>query len=122
MVIPDGISYLSPSTSILMIALFYMRILSEPGEFELFTQLLRCLVLPGRNWSRISKIKVAQIKPTISSGILGKIDIRVGAINVVDDVRGSDKLVKLIPVGIAQVEYASRLEFEFSTAGLETPS
>jgi len=39
--------------------------------------------------------KVAPIKPTISLGILDKIDIRVGTIDLVEDVQGSDKLVKL---------------------------
>lgn len=41
------------------------------------------------------KIKVAPIKPTISLGTLDKIDIRVGTIELVEDVQGSDKLVKL---------------------------
>ena len=41
------------------------------------------------------EIKVAPIKPTISLGILDKIDIRVGTIELVEDVQGSDKLVKL---------------------------
>ena len=40
-------------------------------------------------------IKVAPIKPPISIDVLEKIDIRVGRIEVVEDVRGSDKLVKL---------------------------
>ncbi len=40
--------------------------------------------------------KVAPIKPTISVDILDKVDIRVGAIELVEDVQGSDKLVKLI--------------------------
>ncbi len=40
-------------------------------------------------------IKVAQIKPTISLDVLDKVDIRVGTIELVEDVPGSDKLVKL---------------------------
>jgi methionine--tRNA ligase beta chain len=40
-------------------------------------------------------IKVAPIKPAISFDILDKIDIRVGTIELVEDVPGSDKLVKL---------------------------
>ncbi len=40
-------------------------------------------------------IKVAPIKPTISLDILDRIDIRVGTIDLVEDVPGSDKLVKL---------------------------
>ena len=39
--------------------------------------------------------EVAPIKPTISLGILDKIDVRVGNIELVEDVQGSDKLVKL---------------------------
>jgi len=41
------------------------------------------------------EIKVAPIKLTISLGILDRIDIRVGTIELVEDVQGSDKLVKL---------------------------
>jgi tRNA-binding protein len=39
--------------------------------------------------------KVAPIKPLVSAGILEKIDIRVGTIELVEDVKGSEKLVKL---------------------------
>jgi len=38
---------------------------------------------------------VAQVKPNISLELLEKIDIRVGMIELVEDVEGSDKLVKL---------------------------
>ena len=37
----------------------------------------------------------APIKPTIASDLLDKIDVRVGTIERVEDVPGSDKLVKL---------------------------
>ena len=40
-------------------------------------------------------IKVAPIKPSISIDLLERIDIRVGTIELVEDVKGSDKLVKL---------------------------
>jgi methionine--tRNA ligase beta chain len=40
-------------------------------------------------------IEVAPIKPTIPWNILDKIDVRVGTIKHVEDVAGSDKLVKL---------------------------
>lgn len=40
-------------------------------------------------------IKVAPIKPPISIDLLEKIDIRVGTIELVEDVKESDKLVKL---------------------------
>ena len=41
-------------------------------------------------------IEVAPIKPLISIDDLNKMDIRVGTIEQVEDVKGSDKLVKLI--------------------------
>jgi tRNA-binding protein len=37
----------------------------------------------------------APVKPPISFDVLEKIDVRVGTIEVVEDVRGSNKLVKL---------------------------
>ena len=37
----------------------------------------------------------AVVKPVISPDVLEKIDIRVGTIELVEDVRGSNKLVKL---------------------------
>ncbi len=40
-------------------------------------------------------IKVAPIKPAITLDLLDRIDIRVGRIELVEDVKGSDKLVKL---------------------------
>src|SRR5688572_5866978 len=40
-------------------------------------------------------MKVAPIKPPISNALLEQIDIRVGTIELVEDVKGSDKLVKL---------------------------
>ena len=39
---------------------------------------------------------VAAIKPTVSFDALDKLDIRVGMIESVEDVSGSDKLVRLI--------------------------
>jgi tRNA-binding protein len=41
-------------------------------------------------------IEFAPIKPTIAFDVLEKIDIRVGTIEMVEDVPGSDKLVRLI--------------------------
>ena len=41
-------------------------------------------------------IKAAPVKPAISFDLLEKIDIRVGTIERVEDVEGSDKLVRLI--------------------------
>jgi methionine--tRNA ligase beta chain len=43
----------------------------------------------------MTAFKVAPIKPTISPDVLDKIDIRVGTIKLVEDVEGSEKLVKL---------------------------
>lgn len=40
-------------------------------------------------------MKIAPIKPPISIDLLERIDIRVGTIELVEDVKGSDKLVKL---------------------------
>lgn len=43
----------------------------------------------------MTAFKAAPIKPTISPDVLEKIDIRVGTIELVEDVEGSEKLVKL---------------------------
>jgi tRNA-binding protein len=43
----------------------------------------------------MTTIKVAPVKPTITFDVLERIDIRVGTINHVEDVKGSDKLLKL---------------------------
>ena len=40
-------------------------------------------------------IQVAPIKPTVTFDTLEKIDVRVGTIEIVEDVQGSDKLVRL---------------------------
>jgi len=40
-------------------------------------------------------IKVAPVKPNISIDLLQRVDIRVGTITLVEDVKGSDKLLKL---------------------------
>jgi tRNA-binding protein len=40
-------------------------------------------------------INVAPVKPAISFDLLDKIDIRAGTIKLVEDVKGSDKLIKL---------------------------
>ena len=39
--------------------------------------------------------KAAPVKPTIQLDLLERIDVRVGTITLVEDVKGSDKLVKL---------------------------
>jgi methionine--tRNA ligase beta chain len=43
----------------------------------------------------MTPIKVAPVKPAISFDMLEKLDIRVGTIELVEDVEGSNKLVKL---------------------------
>lgn len=44
----------------------------------------------------MKKIKAAPIRPTISFDIFKKIDIRVGTIQRVEDIKGADKVVRLI--------------------------
>jgi tRNA-binding protein len=43
----------------------------------------------------MATIEVAPVKPSISIDLLEKVDIRVGTIKLVDDIKGSDKLLKL---------------------------
>jgi tRNA-binding protein len=43
----------------------------------------------------MEQIKRAPVKPAISFDLLDKIDIRVGTIMSVEDIQGSDKLVRL---------------------------
>jgi tRNA-binding protein len=43
----------------------------------------------------MANINVAPVKPTITFDLLERIDIRVGTIKLVEDVKGSDKLLKL---------------------------
>lgn len=43
----------------------------------------------------MEKIPVAPIKPTISLDALNAIDVRIGTIELVEDVKGSDKLIQL---------------------------
>jgi methionine--tRNA ligase beta chain len=43
----------------------------------------------------MTAFKVAPVKPTISLDALEKIDVRVGTIELVEEVKGSDKLMKL---------------------------
>jgi len=43
----------------------------------------------------VKRINVAPVKPTISLDILNKIDVRVGTIEAVEEVAGSNKLVRL---------------------------
>ena len=45
--------------------------------------------------TNMTTIKVAPVKPAISFDVLEKVDIRVGTIKLVEDVPGSNKLVKL---------------------------
>jgi tRNA-binding protein len=44
----------------------------------------------------MKKMKVAPIKPTVSFNVFEKIDIRVGTIQRVEEIKGADKLVRLI--------------------------
>lgn len=40
--------------------------------------------------------QISAIKPIVPSDVLEKIDVRVGTIELVEEVKGSDKLVKLV--------------------------
>lgn len=44
----------------------------------------------------VPELRVAPIKPTIPVDVVDRIDIRIGTIETVEEVKGSDKLVKLI--------------------------
>jgi len=44
----------------------------------------------------MARFNVASIKPTVSLDLVNKIDVRVGTIESVEDVKRSDKLVKLV--------------------------
>ena len=50
----------------------------------------------GEDGKNMKPIKEAPVKPAISFDLLEKIDVRVGTIELVEDVSGSDKLVRLI--------------------------
>ena len=43
----------------------------------------------------MTMIELAPVKPAVSLDVLQKLDIRVGTIRLVEDIEGSDKLVKL---------------------------
>jgi len=43
----------------------------------------------------MEEFKVAPVKPTVPFLALDQIDVRVGTIELVEDIKGSDKLVKL---------------------------
>jgi methionine--tRNA ligase beta chain len=43
----------------------------------------------------MTAMKVAPVKPTISFDVLDRVDIRAGTIVLVEEVKGSDKLMKL---------------------------
>lgn len=50
---------------------------------------------PDKSTESTSRFAVAPVKPPVSTDVLNQLDIRVGRINLVEDVKGSDKLVKL---------------------------
>lgn len=43
----------------------------------------------------MEEIKVAPIKPLITTDVLEQIDVRVGTIELVEDLKGSDKVIRL---------------------------
>src|ERR1041385_4372205 len=59
------------------------------------TNFVRQIVIDCEGQLYNEMIKVAPVKPTVSIDVLQKLDIRVGTIKLVEDVKGSDKLVKL---------------------------
>jgi tRNA-binding protein len=50
---------------------------------------------PDKSTKPTPAFEVAPLKPAISLHLLNQLDIRVGRIKLVEDVKGSDKLVKL---------------------------
>ncbi len=42
----------------------------------------------------MTTVRPAPLKPTVPIEVLNRIDVRVGTIELVEDVEGSDKLVK----------------------------
>jgi len=44
----------------------------------------------------MAKLDIAPVKPTITYDLFEKIDIRIGTIESVEDIKGADKLVRLI--------------------------
>ncbi len=44
----------------------------------------------------MQKLKVAPIKPTVPYRVFDQIDIRVGTVKSVEDIKGADNLVRLI--------------------------
>ena len=44
----------------------------------------------------MAKLDIAPVKPTITYDLFAKIDIRIGTIESVEDIKGADKLVRLI--------------------------
>jgi len=59
------------------------------GTFQLL--LLEVEIIPFT----MTAIKPAPVKPSVPIDVLNEIDIRVGTIDLVEEVKGSDKLVKL---------------------------
>ena len=59
------------------------------GTFQLL--LLEVEIIPFT----MTAIKPAPVKPSVPIAVLNEIDIRVGTIDLVEEVKGSDKLVKL---------------------------
>ena len=44
----------------------------------------------------MEELNIATVKPTIAYDVFEKIDIRIGTIESVEDIKGADKLVRLI--------------------------
>jgi len=65
---------------------------------RLFTRNILLRVMHSANqWlNMVPELQVAPLKPTISPDVVNRIDIRIGTIELVEDVQGSDKLVRLV--------------------------
>jgi len=53
-------------------------------------------MLSSHGFDSMTGFQVAPIKPRVSMDVLDKIDIRIGTIEAVEDVEGSEKLVRLV--------------------------
>jgi len=58
--------------------------------------LLRVMHSSDKRLNMVPELQVAPLKPTISVDVVDRIDVRIGTIELVEDVKGSDKLVRLV--------------------------
>ena len=71
----------------------------------------------------MNSAKIAPVKPAISIEILNKIDIRVGTIELVEEVPGSEKLVRLtVDFGDHKRRILAGMKRERSNPSRKSPS